>query len=459
MKRIDILPDEVLLVIFGHYVDELQRSKKEIEAWQSLVHVCRSWRRVVFGSPHRLDLQLVCTPATPAVDTLDAWPALPLLIQGTISSTLSVENIVAALAHRSRICGIELYGFPGWQLEKVLLAMRQSFPEMVYLLLHCEDETAPVVPDFFMGGCAPRLRYLELERIPFPGLPKLLLSAIHLIELHLSIIPHSGYISPEAMVSCLSMLTSLETLSLQFQSPRSHPDWEGQPPPPRTRSVLPALTYLRFKGVSEYLEDLVARIDAPRLNGLDVTFFNQIDFDTPLLPQFICRTPTFKTPNEASVFFHDSAVSVTLLSQTAIYEGPEIAISCRESDWQLSSLAQVCASSVPLLSTVEKLYIQSVPWPGPWKNGIEITQWLEFLRSFTAVKFLHIDGELASITSTLQELAGRMTEVLPTLQNINISTMTSSTKVIRGARFTGVSRSSKPRFERTFPRNSSHASI
>jgi F-box-like len=453
-----VLPDEVLLEIFGHYVDELQNSKKEIEAWQVLVHVCRSWRRVVFGSSHRLDLQLVCTPATPAKDTLDAWPALPLLIQGTTSSTSSVDNIFVALGHSTRIRGIELCGLSGRQLEKVLPEMRRPFPEMVHLLLHCEDETAPIIPDSFMGGCAPHLRYLELERIPFLGLPKLLLSATHLIEIHLSVIPHSGYISPEVMVTSLSMLASLETLSLQFQSPRSYPDREGQPPPPTTRSVLSTLTYFRFKGVSEYLEDFVARIDAPRLNGLDVTFFNQIDFDTPLLAQFISRTPTFKAPNEASVFFHDSTVSITLLSQTTC-EGPEIAISCRESDWQLSSLAQVCASSVALLSTVERLYIQSVPWPGPWKNGIENTQWLEFLRSFTAVKILHIDGELTGITSTLQELGGRMTEVLPTLQNINISKMTYSTTVTRGASFNCASRSSKRRFGRAFPRNPSHASI
>jgi hypothetical protein len=151
--------------------------------------------------------------------------------------------------------------------------------------------------------------------------------------------------------------------SLQFQSPRSHPDWEFQPPLPTTRSVLPTLTYFRFKGVSEYLEDLVARVDAPRLNVLDVTFFNQIVFDTSLLAQFISRTPTptFKAPHEASVFFHDSAPSASRFSGTGLSQ----------------------ASSVPLISTMEKLCIQSVPWPGPWKNG---TQWLEFLHSFTAIK-------------------------------------------------------------------------
>jgi hypothetical protein len=57
--------------------------------------------------------------------------------------------------------------------------------------------------------------------------------------------------------------------------------------------------------LNKYLEDLVARIDAPRLNGLDVTFFNQINFDTPHLAKFISRTSTFKALSEASVFFHD----------------------------------------------------------------------------------------------------------------------------------------------------------
>ncbi len=459
MIPIDVLPDEVLLAIFDFYVDGPQDSNKEIESWQLLVHVCRRWRRVVFGSPHRLDLQLVCTPGTPARDTLDVWPALPLLIQGMISSTSSVDDIIVALGHSGRVWSIELYGFSAWQLEKVLPTMQQPFPEITNLLLHCEDETAPVILDSFMGRYVPRLRYLELEHVPFPELPKLLLSATHLIELHLSDIPHSGYISPEAMVTGLSVLTSLETISLRFQSPRSRPDRETQRPHPTTRSVLPNLTYFRFKGVSEYMEDLAARIDTPLLNGLDITFFNQIDFDTPLLAQFISRTPTFKTPNEASVFFHDSAVSVILPSQTAVYEGPKIEISCRESDWQLSSMAQICASSLPLLSTVEKLYIQTVPWPGPWKNGIEDTQWLELLRSFTAVKILHVDGELTSITSTLQDLGGRMTEVLPILQNINISRMTSNTTVTRGASFTGPIHSSKPKFGRIFPRNRSHASI
>ena len=207
--------------------------------------------------------------------------------------------------------------------------------------------------------------YLSLDGIPFPGLPKLLLSATHLVNLHLYDIPHSGYISPEAMVTALSTLTSLESLSLEFQSPRSRPDRASRRPPPPTRSVLPVLTCFSFKGVSEYLDDLVARIDAPRLNNLSITFFNEIVFDTPQFIQFISRTPTLKALEKARVAFEDDAAKVKLSSQTSGYGELNVKISCRELDWQVSSLEQVCTSCLPPLSTLEDLYIYEDPYSRP----------------------------------------------------------------------------------------------
>ncbi|KAN0126548.1 hypothetical protein V8E52_000188, partial [Russula decolorans] len=128
--------------------------------------------------------------------------------------------------------------------------------------------------------------------------------AIPLLGLHsisgiTETIPYSGYISPEVMVTCLSMLTSLEELKLQFHSPQSFPDQESRPPPPPTRSVLPALKTFWFKGVNEYLEELVARIDTPRIDRLLTTFFNDINFNTPELNQFISRTLTLGAYDEA----------------------------------------------------------------------------------------------------------------------------------------------------------------
>ena len=153
------------------------------------------------------------------------------------------------------------------------------------------------------------------------------------------------------MVALLSVLSSLKTLTLQFQSPQSLPDMENRILPTLKRCILPALRRLRFKGVIEYLEDLLTFIDAPRLKTLYITFFNQIDFDCPRLAHFINCTPTLRALDEALVQFGDNFAHVVLPP------GPrtlEIAISCREPDWQLSSVAQVC-NFLPPLSMVEDL--------------------------------------------------------------------------------------------------------
>jgi hypothetical protein len=59
---IDNLPDDVLLEIFDFYFPVLGyqyfHTKRIVESWQSLVHVCRRWRCLVFGSPRRLNLRL-----------------------------------------------------------------------------------------------------------------------------------------------------------------------------------------------------------------------------------------------------------------------------------------------------------------------------------------------------------------------------------------------------------------
>ena len=39
-----------------------------------------------------------------------------------------------------------------------------------------------------------------------------------------------------------------------------------------TRIILPALIRFRFRGVDEYLEDLVSQIHGPQLNGISIIF-------------------------------------------------------------------------------------------------------------------------------------------------------------------------------------------
>ena len=301
--------------------------------------------------------------------------------------------------------------------------MQVPFPELTELKLSLDSSFRPTIPDSFLGGSAPRLQCFELYDIPFPGLPKLLLSATHLVELSLLEIPHSGYISPEAMVTLISALSSLEILFLQFKSAHSHPDLGSRPPPTSSRFVVPALTNFHFKGVIEYLEDLVTFIDAPQLHYLSTILFGQINYDSPRFTQFINRTPKLKPRTcRAHVEFNDWGASVTLTGPVSPRSTLEIETSCKNPYPQLSSVARVCNYSLSPISTVEVLLIvyEHPNWE-PWENNaMENARWLEFLLPFTVVKNLYIYTEVASgIAATLQELAGgRITEVLPSLQNI-----------------------------------------
>ena len=183
--------------------------------------------------------------------------------------------------------------------------------------------------------------------------------------------------------------------------------------------------HLFFIGVSEYLDDLLARINAPLLDNLDITFFNQLIFDTPQLAQFISRTPTFKTHNKAHVKFSNLGVSVTILSTFDDHEDDALHLGtrCRQSDWQLSSLAPIFSSLFHqvLIPAVEHLYIHGETDASlSWQEDIETSQWLELLHPFIAVKDLYISQKFTPrIAPTLQDLVGgRVTEVLPALQTL-----------------------------------------
>jgi len=419
---INILPDDVLLEIFDHYVI----LSPYVSAWHKLVHVCQRWRYVVFDSPRRLDLRLLCKGRTPVTNMLDIWPALPIVIYDYyILPGSGVTNIISALQQHNRVCTIHIEGVPN-SLLKEFAAMQEPFPALTGLWLWSYDKNAPVLPDLFLGGSAPRLQSLELGRIPFPGLPKLLLSTHHLVTLRIRRIPRSGYISPSAMVTALSTLTSLESLVLGFQNPRSQADRASRRPPPLTRVALPALTSLEFKGDSEYLEDIVSRLEAPLLGHIHIISFNQLIFDTPLLRHFISRTATFRETIRAPILCDEHHVQISFYPGNEADEEDlwlELWILCKPLDWQISSLAQVCSTSFPPFLTLERLDIDIQKDRNSllkWQDDMEDTQWLELLRPFTSVKDLVLsEASVPFVAPALQGLSGeRVTEVLPALQKL-----------------------------------------
>jgi hypothetical protein len=320
-------------------------------------------------------------------------------------------------------------------IEKVLGSNQEPFPELTLLQLSADEifETVPVVPNSFLGGSAPCLQNLSLYGIPIPGLPKLLLAATHLVSLHLHHISHSGYISPETMATCLSVLTNLEELFLALHPPESRPNQESPHPPPPTCSVLPALTWIHFHGFSEYIEALVARIDVPILDCFTLRFWDQLPYDTPQLVQFVSRTPKLKAPDEAEVRFNSHSVQIKLpLPSPAVRkEPPEGGTLCTFLIQELSSLARTRNSSFLPLSTVKNLYIVDSKYDQinrlePWHCDIENNQWL--LRPFTGVANLYLCSQFEPcISPVLQEFDDEgVPEALPALQNVYIRWSNSS---------------------------------
>jgi hypothetical protein len=289
------LSDDVLIEIFDfsqknhnphpRYFTHLEA----VWGWRLLVHVCQRWQQVVFDSPLRLNLQILCTHGTPVRKNLDIWPPFPIQIEYHSShiwfDKSSKTNIVAALQQPDRVRAIGLQ-LPGPLLGNIAMVMQQPFPILRYLSLSMDSSLnyVPVLPHEFLGRSAPCLQTISLSGISFPALSALLLSTNDLVTLYLFNIPQTGYISPEAMVASLASLTRLKYLHIEFKSPDSCPDQIVLPPV--TRAVLPALAFFEFSSVCKYLEDFLARISAPRLHQIGIYYFNQlVDFEVPQLWQ------------------------------------------------------------------------------------------------------------------------------------------------------------------------------
>jgi len=104
-----------------------------------------------------------------------------------------------------------------------------------------------------------------------------------------------------------------------------------------------------------------------------------------------------------------------------------LSISCNLLDWQLSALPQVLNSFLSSLSTLESLKIAIDH--EDWQGEIEVIQWRECFHPFTPVKKMSLEDEASVrlVAPALRELSGeRATEVLPALQNLSLTTSSSS---------------------------------
>ncbi len=217
-------------------------------------------------------------------------------------------------------------------------------------------------------------------------------------------------------------MSQLRTLSLHFLSLPPRRNYLRLPPQPGERVVLPALTRLKYRGTSKYLDGFVARIDAPGLGDIDITFFSQPTMDVSELGRFIERIEMQTSLSRADVQTSAHAISVSF-SNSSTSSPLRLQISCKQLDWQLSSMAQVCDQFSPFLSRVKNLVINTTQ-SSSGQDDVGGEQWLELVRAFGgAIDFRVAGVHVTDILCALRLANGGNTAdtiALPALRNLQV---------------------------------------
>ena len=412
----------MLLNIFRYYVDASPRS------WPRLVHICRKWRHIVFTSQQALHLRLFCSSGTPASKTLDPWPPLPIVLE--YGSSLALDppapedevNIIAVLKRSDRVSSItltvttslldKLYIIerPFLELEDLTLLSQDSVP-LIQKKTKKQDSVSLDLPSSFRWG--PRLRRLHLNRISSPALFQLLHSSKNLVDLQLHGALNPRYLSMEVLTNALSEMAQLRSLSLHF------PSITGSvfpPSPPNQRVVLPALVHLDFRGISEYLERLVLRIDTPRLRDIQVTMVDEPFLYLSTLVDYTDRIDMHKSPYQARILSSEHAITISLTrlgAKTCV----KLRLISELLSYQLSVVTQIFLRSAYLLN-VEDLCI-SITRPPSQKDNLRSGLWSTLINSLTGIKWLHLNGSHSTdIMHALQDAYLRHKTVPPALHKL-----------------------------------------
>ena len=193
--------------------------------------------------------------------------------------------------------------------------------------------------------------------------------------------------------------------------------------PIMTPVVLPNLHRFAFQGVRTYIETIIHRITAPRLEKLQIHISNQLTFPVPRLLQFVSTTENFRFKSAKFVFAdQEIAVEVPPHDEAETY-ALSINVNCCHLDWQVSSAAQISNSLSPMLSAVEHLGLghREHNKSSEEHNEADPTEWRKLLRSFKNVKALRIgEGLVEELSHCLELDDGELSlELLPELQELS----------------------------------------
>ena len=336
------------------------------------------------------------------------------------------EGVIFALEQRDRVRRVHLE-LLATCLCDLIKVMDDDYPMLQTLVIRSQTDirarTAPVIlPEKLT---APLLNRLGLSNIVLPIKSALLTSANGIVVLVIENYPAFSYFHPEYLVAQLSAMAHLEVLSIHFRSAITNREVERDLLRARvTHITLPSLRLLAFCGGSAYLEGILARLNAPYLETLNVEFFNQLTFHLPSLLQFSQAMITHLKLDTTEVHFENDFVTL-IIDPRNHRQGRNpfhVQVCCKSLDWQAFCIAQICNTLAPLLVRTESLQL-GFHWDGPatsWQADIDPIQWYGLLATFRGVKTLHFAGWFVADLFRLLQLpnGGLPGELLPSLQEV-----------------------------------------
>jgi len=178
-------------------------------------------------------------------------------------------------------------------------------------------------------------------------------------------------------------------------------------------------------GVGAYLGALFRRITTPRLEKLEIWFFNQPTFSIPRLLPFVNAADNLRFKSAKFNFFNKRVDVEMYPHEEAEMYVLSITVNCCHLDWQVSSVAQISNSLSPTLFAVEHLTLEHEvhSQSSEEHNEVDRTEWHKLLRSFRNVKTLRIaEGLVEELSRCLEFDDGELPlDLLPELQELTYS--------------------------------------
>jgi hypothetical protein len=439
----DKIPEDILLEIFhsiremfGPTSHESELSWNGRNGWFTLAHVCRKWRFVVLVSSSRLQLRLFfmsCRPLRSIV--LKQLPPLPIIIDYSrpgVWTLLEENRVVATLrSYPDRVLGIVISGW-NYNLDGVCKATKCSFPALESFNLFAAGEPVDdsqakfAFPSSMLMGSASSLRRLELRNVKFAPLSRLLSATTNLVHLTLDVETIKAPSPALSLFDHLRGMPYLRTVELKV-SPRSGysgtSDTESETHS-QTENIFPLLnlSHLHFEGPKACFETLVARLSAPFLQDLKLSFQDRFrsDHHLPHLSRFIRDIEGHFTAVQVRLTEEDFEIDI--LPQSRSSDEPLRRIFVR--DVGRSGVLTGDALHAKLLAVKELLFDSQYCTLQDGVKWISSNSppWLGFLEKFHNVKTLRVGpGLVLDVGRLLSQNSGKFVlDLLPALEEIGL---------------------------------------